>query len=161
MLDFLDIARTAASLDWTWTRSWWEEAAAKLGFHAEALTATLGVYRDQDGNAWRARFDGASLLFCEVVFDVSGDLEDLSLAEYDDVIDEYYEKFQSAVVDLMPVLGKPTFCDGAAAKGFPDDQDAVWLALWRIEHARLMLEQKHESQEFPIRHVFIFAPEMD
>lgn len=92
-----------------------------------------------------------SVSFIEVNTDVYLDVNSLSKLEYEDKVDEYFEKYEAAVKEISNIIGPPLFSDGAAAKGFPDDQDAVWLALWNGTGSRLMLQQKHEDRDLPFR----------
>ncbi|KGU91538.1 hypothetical protein X880_4289 [Burkholderia pseudomallei MSHR4032] len=158
MSDFIKIAKVAAQIDWQWDGEWWVREASRLGFKHEKSSASLEVHADPDGNAWRARVKEGKILFIEITFEKFVDVESLSVSEYEDKVDEFFARFEAAVAELTPALGKPVFSDGAAAKGFPDDQEANWLALWHVKNARLMLEQKHESQEFPFRLCFVIAP---
>jgi hypothetical protein len=115
------------------------------------------TYQDPNGLLWDAYLDKDALLLVEVELECMA-VHTLSDAEYEDQLDDYASKFEVVVKELGAALGKPAFCDGAGAVGFPDDQDAIWLALWPARNARLMLQQKHEARELPIRLVLVVAP---
>jgi hypothetical protein len=82
----------------------------------------------------------------------------LSEVEYEQKANEFEQKFRAAVAAGMRILGPPAFNDGVGCDGFPDDQDAVWLALWPSVDSRLMIEQKHEDKELPARLCIVVAP---
>ena len=98
-----------------------------------------------------------SLTAIELVID-SAEADGLPETDYEDVVDAYYAKFKNTVRLTVEVLGAPAFCDGMAAPGFPADQDSVWLALWPLTRARLMIQQKHEGREIPFRLSIVAAP---
>lgn len=79
-------------------------------------------------------------------------------AYQDDLIDEYFAKFEETVAQAREVLGEPRFNDGFGNKGFPDDQDAVWAAVWPRGSGRLMVLQTHEDKELPYRILVVLTP---
>lgn len=96
--------------------------------------------------------------FVEITFDRFAEPELLSELEYDDMVDAYFKKF-SRVADLaMERLGEPKFRNGFGNPGFPDDQEAVWLALWLRHDARFMVALRHEDREAPFRICLCLAP---
>jgi hypothetical protein len=108
---------------------------------------TLSVYHEDD-----------SAQFVEITVEAFHDPESLTELEYEDKVDEFFAKFESAVCGAEAVLGKPSFNDGAGSRGFPQDEDAVWLALWPLATARFMVQQKHEDKELPLRVCLVFVP---
>lgn len=109
--------------------------------------ATMSVYHD-----------GNVVEFIEITLDVISNLHLLSASDYEDTKDKFFQKFEDAVAKVTTVLGPPAFNDGAAAAEFPSDQDAEWLALWHHPCGRIMLEQKHEDKELPLRLSIVLAP---
>ena len=67
----------------------------------------------------------------EIVLEFFADSSELDDLEYEDKVDEYYNKFNETVDIATSILGVPEFCNGAAARGFPSDQEADWIALWK------------------------------
>jgi hypothetical protein len=67
-------------------------------------------------------------------------------------------KAQAAAAVGTQILGPPAFNNGVGLDGCPKDQDAVWVALWPSGSARLMIQQKHEDKELPIRLYIVVAP---
>jgi hypothetical protein len=99
------------------------------------------------------------LLFVECTLEASGITRGLSVSEYEDMVDEYFERFEKSVASVASILGDPKFNDGRGAEGFPKDQDSDWLALWHIRGARLMIQQKHEDRELPFRICAVVVPD--
>lgn len=102
--------------------------------------------------------DGEDVLAAEMILDAFLDADALSEDEYEDKVDEYFEKFEDVVAAAKGVLGEPKFNEGAAARRFPGDQDAVWLAMWPRAGFRFMVQQKHEDRELPFRVCLVVAP---
>ncbi|MDF3836845.1 hypothetical protein P3W85_28420 [Cupriavidus basilensis] len=152
------LAEKLSQIDWQWDQLWWEHVAQDLALRKKEAIAGRLTYADTDGELWDVYLKGGEIIFVEINFDVFDDIESLSDSDYEDKIDEYFKKFEVCVDDLAPVLGKPKFADGAAARGFPEDQEANWLALWEGKNSRLMLQQKHESRDFPLRLCIVVAP---
>lgn len=88
------------------------------------------------------------------------DVPDLSGAEYEDKVDEFFALWEHAVAAAEIELGRPAFDDGGAARGYPEDQDAVWLALWPLPTGRLMIQELHEDRELPFRLAVVVTPPM-
>jgi hypothetical protein len=153
-----DIALALCQAEWQWSRAWWEAQAAAWQLSLRESKGSRRTYADPDGVLWDVYFDEGSLLQVEIELEAFVAVETLSDSEYEDKIDEYADKFETTAKDLQAALGKPVFIDGSAAKGFPEDQDAAWLALWHGRNARVMLQQKHESREFPFRLVLVVSP---
>lgn len=100
----------------------------------------------------------SAIAFIEVTIDAFLDTSDLSAEEYENKVDEYFEKFEATVSAVTSVAGRPAFNDGFGSDGFPADQDAQWLALWHLPGARLMVQQKNEDRDLPFRITIVVAP---
>jgi hypothetical protein len=111
-------------------------------------------------NGWTASVmkEENSPLFIEVDVEVFADVDELDEDAYDEKEDEFAEKFLSTAKVLAKAVGKADFCDGAAARRFPSDQQANWLALWQTPSARCMFQQKHEDRELPFRLCIVITP---
>jgi hypothetical protein len=105
------------------------------------------TYKTLEGPSLSLYSEGEVAEFVEVTLDAYRDPHLLNELEYEQKTDEFHRKFQAAVSTGTRVLGPPVFVDGVGRDGFPEDQEAVWLALWPSANARLMIEQKHEDQE--------------
>jgi hypothetical protein len=103
-------------------------------------------------------WNGDSAEFIEMTLESFEETRSLDPDAYEEKVDEFFAKYEAVVTEVEKVLGPPEFNDGGSADGFPDDQEAVWLALWRWRHARLMVEQKHEDRELPMRVTIVLAP---
>ncbi len=99
--------------------------------------------------------------FLEITMDVFFDPQRLQPEEYERKVDEYFSKYEKAVASAERILGPPTFNDGWGSEGFPEDQEAVWLAQWDLLNARLMIQQKHEDKELPFRLCIVITPPVD
>lgn len=156
--DVVAVVGLFSRINWSWTTPGWEDVVSAGGFR---LHEQVGPRRSY-GLPWGVEADvfavGNRIVYVEVTVDAFTESSDLDPLEYEDKVDEYYEKFRQAVELARPLLGEPLFCDGAAARGFPDDQDAEWLALWGLGESRLMIQQKHEDRELPFRICVVVAP---
>jgi hypothetical protein len=94
----------------------------------------------------------------EVDADVSASADRLSETEYEEKSDELHAKYKSAVEAVTAILGNPDFDGESTARGLPDDQDAVCLALWQTKGARYMIQEKNEDWEMPFRLCVTVAP---
>lgn len=157
----ISIGHVAAKLAeqlWAWNRQCIEASLQVIGFsNVESFRHRL-TYVDQEGLLADVYCDGDKVDCVEVTVSTFTEVDSLTDIEYDDKVDEYYDAFLAATKDIVSHLGKPVFSDGAAAAGFPDDQDAVWLSLWMMPSCRLMLQQKHEDRELPFRLCVVVAP---
>lgn len=158
MTALITVAQEIHRADWQWARSWWESKAKQLHLIHQESKGGRVTYKDVNGLIWDAYLAGEKLLMLKVTIEVFEDVVSLSDSEYEDKVDEYTDKFEAAAKNLESALGKPVFCDGAAASGFPNDQDANWLALWPGNNARVMLQQKHEGRDLPFRLCLVVAP---
>jgi hypothetical protein len=149
-----DLAAELARLEWRWTADdtraqlaagGWTPAEAVDGRETlEKAGRRLDVYTDGD------RVERVETTLSATWPDGSTD--------YDDLVDEYFDKYEDTVDAVAAVLGAPRFNDGRAARGYPADQDAEWVALWPLRDARLMVQQTHEDKELPFRIVIVVAP---
>lgn len=153
-----DIVQRFLSISWTWVDEDWPMIMNLLGLKLKEQAGERITYTFLNDFNLDVFFSGVKVDFLEVTVDACLDVDELSESEYENKIDEYYGKFRTAVSLVTPLLGESDFCNGSAADGFPEDQDAVWLALWRIGNARLMIQQKHEDRELPFRICVVLTP---
>jgi len=153
-----DIANSLREPEWQWSLAWWEAKAMEWHLTPRESKGSRRTYIDRAGLLWDVYCEDSTLLQVEVELEAFLEVTALTDSEYEDKIDEYTDKFENVARDLQEALGKPSFKDGASAKGFPEDQDATWLALWPARNARVMLQQKHEDREFPFRLLLVVAP---
>jgi hypothetical protein len=58
------------------------------------------------------------------------------------------------------VFNQPPIFNGEIGDaGFPKDQESLVCALWKLNHARLMLQVKHEDADLPIRLCLVINPD--
>jgi hypothetical protein len=151
------LASELSNVDWAWDVMSWQKKADDFGLKEKEILGNRRAYASPMGDIWYAYLD-EGLLRVEVNYDIFEDSSSLSDLDYEDKVDEYFEKFEDDVASVEKILGEPTFCDGSAVKGFPKDQEADWLALWPIRNCRLMLQQKHGARKLPFRLCFVVAP---
>jgi hypothetical protein len=145
-------------LTWDWRLGNAEEIVSAIAGDPVSRVAGRVAYR-LDGMVDVSLYhDDERAIMVEFTVEAFPEPHRLTSAGYEDKVDEYFMKYEGAVAEAERVLGEPAFNDGAAATGFPEDQDAVWLALWPANNARLMVEQKHEDRELPLRLCVVVAP---
>jgi len=64
---------------------------------------------------------------------------------------EFQEKYKETVEEAMATLGSPNFSGGYGIDGYPEDDDAVILALWSLTNGEVRIALRHEDREVPIR----------
>ncbi len=146
------------SVSWDWDLDSVSRGLESLGMRVAEESSFRKVYRAECGVDVAVRLDAGMVFLVEATVDEYADTVGLSGIEYEAKVDEFYEKFEAAV-DLAELeIGKASFSDGSAAKGFPADQEAEWVALWAKPDCRVMIEQKHEDREAPMRLCVVIAP---
>jgi hypothetical protein len=143
---------------WTWSKASAEQAIASLGARMIQGVPGRSTYETPEGARLSLYSEGDLAEFVEITLEAFQDPHLLSEAEYEQKTDEFLQKFRAAVAIGTRILGPPAFTDGVGRDGFPEDQDAVWLALWASGNSRLMIEQKHEDKELPMRLCIVVAP---
>jgi len=143
---------------WTWSRASAEQAIASLGARMIQGVPGRSTYETPEGARLSLYSEGDLAEFVEITLEAFQDPHLLSVADFEQKADEFLQKFRAAVAIGTRILGPPAFNDGVGHDGFPEDQDAVWLALWTSGTSRLMIEQKHEDKELPMRLCIVVAP---
>ena len=141
-----------------WTRNGLTPALKRLDAVLGESVPGRDTYQLPDGSAASVYYEGARVYQIEMTLDVFRRTASLTDLEYEDKVDEYFSKYNSFVEEAKTALGDPQFDHGFGCEGFPEDQDAVWLALWNLGDSRAMIQQKHEDREMPFRVVLIYAP---
>lgn len=143
---------------WPWTLDGADSLASAL--HCRLLEERAGrrTYEVPEGSTMSVYHDGHVVEFIEVTLDVVLNLHLLSLSDYENTKDRFFQKFEDVVAEATNVLGPPVFNDGAATAEFPSDQDAEWLAMWNHPCGRIMVELKHEDKELPLRLAIVLTP---
>jgi len=142
---------------WTWSKAGAEQAIASLGARRVQGVPGRSTYQTAEGPRLSLYSEGDLAEFVEITLEAFPDPHLLSDVEYEQKADEFLQKFRAAVAIGTQILGPPAFNDGVGRDGFPEDQDAVRLALWPSGDCRLMIEQKHEDKELPIRLCIVVA----
>lgn len=156
--DPVAIVKRLAPHEWKWDKIGIANTLLSLGWEQRISMPGRDGYVVPPGTHASVYNDGNHAILIEVEIDVFRDVDSLDELAYEDKIDEFHEKFFNATKQLAEHLGRPIFSDGAAANGFPGDQDAVWLSLWHLPTARLMVQLKHEGREIPFRLCVVVAP---
>lgn len=152
------IVESMAAHGWSWDKSSVKQTLTSLGWELREVELSRDAYLLACGLTGSVYNNGADVDLIEIEVDRFCDVESLSDLEYEDKVDEFYDKFNVVTRQIASRLGEPCFSDGAAASGFPCDQAAVWISLWNLPTARLMLQQKHEDKETPFRLCIVLAP---
>jgi hypothetical protein len=160
--DVVDIMRSFRAIRWRWDPAGWSEIAAELCVTEVERAGREGAWRvtcsPLHGHELTVFIYQGQVDSVEVTVDVFLDTDELSGPEYDDKADEFYDKYCSALQAAESAFGEPGFNGNMDDEGYPEDQDAEWLALWPAENGRLMIQQKHEDRELPFRICVVVAP---
>ncbi|HEY5927314.1 MAG TPA: hypothetical protein VIV11_36755 [Kofleriaceae bacterium] len=71
---------------------------------------------------------------------------------------DYCDKYRFYVERAEQILGRPKFNDGMDTKGFPRDEKAQLLALWKLKTARVMVIFHNESERSPYTISIVVRP---
>ena len=82
----------------------------------------------------------------------------LEETEFDRIQQRIEGHFTDLVARATGILGEPEFAGASGEAGFPSDQWAEWLAVWRHGGRRLMLQTRHDDRELPLELLLVFAP---
>lgn len=156
----LDHVKLLSKIEWSWDYAYFSKISQLLQLQEKNIYTYINrkTYMFSDKQEINVYFSEENINFLEINYAVFYDTENLSNDEYAEKIDEYYDKFENDTLLIGELLGKPLFNGEAFAVGFPEDQDANWLALWNINNARLMIQHKNEARELPIRLALVIAP---
>ena len=123
---------------WTWSKASAEQAIASLGARLIQGVQGRSTFETPEGARLSLYAEGDQAEFAEVTLEALQDPHLLSEAEYEQKSEEFLQKLRAAVAIGTRILGPPAFNNGVGHDGFPEDQDAVWLALWVSGNSRLM-----------------------
>lgn len=154
-----DTAAMRAEQSWSWARTCVETTLQGIGFLNFRSVGHRVTYVDQLGRFADVYCDGEYVDCVEITILAFTDVEALTDLEYENQVNVFYAAFLAATKEIVSRLGDPVFSDGATATDFPDDQDAVWLSLWKLPKCRLFLQQKHEDRELTFRLCLVVAPQ--
>lgn len=158
MIDIKRLMSEIRARTWSWTLDGTDSLASALHCRLRDERAERRTYEVPDGVTMSVYHDGNVVEFVEITLDVISNIHLLPPSDYEDTKDKFFKKFEDTVAQVTKILGPAAFNDGAAAAEFPSDQDAEWLALWNHPCGRIMLEQKHEDKELPLRLSIVLAP---
>jgi len=145
-------------IEWTWRLEEVHAVMMQLGLVEVKRVSGRNDYQHECGWELNVYHENSECFAIEINLEVFLETDSLDIVAYHNKRDEFYHKFMYYTKELESVIGKPAFSDGAAARGFPHDQEAAWLSLWKVQNARLMIQQKHEDRELPFRVVLVIAP---
>jgi hypothetical protein len=117
----------------------------------EKRPGASGLRREwQKGDIVAAQFGRGSTAFLETTVEIARpDPEDPD--SEDQLTVEFERRFGRNLAQLVAHLGEATFVGSYGDEGFPDDADAVMIALWRISSGMVALNFKHEDSGVPFR----------
>jgi hypothetical protein len=140
---------------WNWRDV--ERSLVEGGFRKRQAVDGRSTFESEDGVVVDVYFVGEdpSAVEATVAFENAGRLP---ADEYEARIDEWHREFTENIKVMINVLGRPAFVGGSGDEGFPDDQESMFLGLWKLKDARLMLQLNHEDRELPIRLCVVVTP---
>src|SRR5262245_33347874 len=105
-----------SAFEWDWNRTFWRKVIGSLQLRpvSEVPNRSTHLLNDRYVHAY---FSSDVLEFVIAEIDVYEPPERLLAADFDNMSDAFYEKYQAALSALSQALGKPKFEDGAAAEG--------------------------------------------
>jgi hypothetical protein len=157
----LELVGRLKDVKWDWSEPGLDSLLTSLGTAPEDAVPGRRTYAFPSGQRLSVYAEDGRVEFLEATFEAFFDPHRLSPEAYEDKVDEYFSKYEEAVAAAEHVLGPPVFNDGGGAQGFPEDQEAVWLAQWNLPTARLMIQQKHEDKELPFRICLVVTPHLE
>jgi hypothetical protein len=152
------IARELHAIGWTWQRRDVDELVSRFNVTLVERVNGRETYSYPGGILLDVYTNVNAIESIEIELESFDDVEELDDDEYEEKVDEYFGKFETVVDAVGHVLGRPVFNNGFGTRGFPSDQDAVWLALWRFDGARFMVQQRNEGRDMPFRISIVVAP---
>jgi hypothetical protein len=161
MHDISTLIENLKDITWKWSEVAIEPILASIGGELVEAVPARRTYAMRGGLTLSVYAEYGTVEFLESTVDAFLDPQRLSPGEYENKVDEYFGKYEQTVALAARILGPPIFNDRDGSDGFPDDQDAVWLAQWNLPSARLMIQQKHEDKELPFRLCVVVTPPVD
>lgn len=145
--------QTLADVTWDWSERAFEPLVASLGLTREPdADAETPAYVTPWGKEWaQAIVDNGTVQRLELlVEETSPRWRPFTMKKLDALGRKYRDKLTAYVKRAMTVLGEPAFYAEYGKPGFPDDEDAQVLALWRRDTARLMVMVRNEGPDTPL-----------
>jgi hypothetical protein len=81
-----------------------------------------------------------------------------SAEDMEDLFGDYIDKYRSYTQRAQRILGKPKFDDGMGHKAFPKGEQALFLALWPLKTARVMLLCTNDGEKTPYAISVVVTP---
>ncbi|MEU5992943.1 hypothetical protein ABZ806_28590 [Spirillospora sp. NPDC047418] len=81
-----------------------------------------------------------------------------SLTSEEQLAEDFEIRFRTNLAQVGRRLGEPAFVGTYGDEGFPEDIDAVMIALWPMNSAGLSLNFKHEDSGLPFRITTTWSP---
>src|SRR5215510_14794897 len=128
-MDLTALLEKLRGVKWDWRKPEAERIVASLAGPPIERVPGRTTYRMDGVEDISLYHEGERPEFLEITVESFRDPHLLSPAQYEDKVDEYFQKYRVAVKQGTGVLGRPAFDDGGGASGFPEEQEAVWLAL--------------------------------
>ena len=154
-MDVASLAGNLAATPWDWTPDGNDAVLRSAGWSPAEEKGTRRSY-ERDGYRLSAYREGDRVVRLEVT--VAAALPDPDDEWQDDLIDEYYARWEQVTGEVAEVLGKPRYSDGRGNRGYPADQTAEWASVWPRDGFRVMVTQTHEDKELPFRINVVCAP---
>jgi hypothetical protein len=151
-----ELVRRLAQVEWAWTTEEFADAVFEAGWE---LAEVVGHRRSFRLGDWVlcSYADGDEVQVATVTVAAAWPSEDDAWP--DDLIDEYFRRWEEVTDEVRGLLGEPRFSDGLGNPGFPDEFDAVWASVWALPTGRLVVLQTHPDKELPYCIEVACAPE--
>jgi hypothetical protein len=153
-----ELCRRLGTAEWRWELSDVTQVLGPIYREPVQKTARRITYRSPLGLDASVYHKDGRVFLIEDTFQVLLHPERLSPEDYDREFQRYLLRYRTVVGEVSQAIGRPTFDGKVGTEGFPEDQDAIWLAQWSAPNARLLVELKHEDKELPLRLGIIVVP---
>jgi hypothetical protein len=146
---------------WDWTEEGFETTARQLGLERERdADPELPAYTTPWGKDWaQAIIEDGNVVRLEVLVEAKSPAwRPFTARKLAALVRKFRDKHDAYVRRIAAIKGTPKFVGDADASGFPTDEDALRLALWPAENARLMLILRNEGPDTPVWISIVLRP---
>jgi hypothetical protein len=142
------------AVTWQWPAKEFDAVAGKLGIKRHrGADREMPIYKTKWGPA-QAIIEGSEVVRFELFADVTHPVDYVD----DELIDQSRTKFDAGVAAATALLGKPAFNGGFRDRGFPDDEDGIAIAEWKLATARMMIVFQNVGEDMPVSVSIVIRP---
>ncbi|PPT08659.1 hypothetical protein CKA32_005364 [Geitlerinema sp. FC II] len=151
-----------SSLSWEWNRTFWNcvctqksfREIERVSFQNEDIQGGRITYIIEDllseVSVYFSDPSLKSITWISVLLNYFEGTDELSEDEYDCKINEFQKMFQDVVNIAIFCLNHPRLLKEIGDDDFPEDYDALRIAIWEIENAQMIVKLEHQDMEVPI-----------